>query len=362
MGVGDFSPVDLSKALAGKVASVRSSMTPYSAGFSANSSNKDVETMFQLLYLNVVSPRKDSALFNSFLQRGKAQVSMLKSNPQIAFIDTLYKVLYNGNPLAPTAVPKLEHFGKINLEKVISIYKERLGDVGGMHFSIVGSFDEKTINSLIEKYIASLPAKGKSQFLDNKVNEFAGVNNFEFKKGKEEKSLIIGILHGNLPYSETNSLKLLGLSDAMNIIIIEEMREKIQGIYGGGTNASLDKVPTGKYQFVLQLPCGPNKVDTLVKAFQAELRKIAEEGIGQSYVDKIKKAWLEKRKVDVKKNEYWLSVLQSISTGERTIERVVNGEKYINGFTAKDIQDAAKILQSAKGKMMAIQLPEASKK
>ena len=362
MGVGDFSPVDLNKALAGKVASVRSSITPYSAGFSGSSSNKDVETMFQLLYLNVVSPRKDSALFNSFLQRGKAQVSMLKSNPQIAFIDTLYKVLYNGNPLAPTAVPKLEHFEKINLERVVSIYKERLGDVGGMNFSIVGSFDEKTINSFIEKYIASLPAKGKSQFVDNKVNEFTGVNNFEFKKGKEEKSLIVGILHGDLPYSETNALKLLGLSDALNIIIIEEMREKIQGIYGGGTNASLEKIPTGKYQFVLQLPCGPNKVDTLVKAFNAELKNIAEKGIGESYVDKIKKAWLEKRKVDVKKNEYWLSVLQSLSKGERTIDRVVNGEKYINAFTAKDVQEAAKIVQSSKGKMMAIQLPESANK
>ena len=360
MGIGDFSPVDLSKTLAGKVASVRPSMSQYSAGFSGSASNKDVETMFQLLYLNVTAPRKDSTLFNSFLQRARAQVSMLKSNPQIAFIDTLYTAIYNGNPLAPTTVPKMEHFDKINLSRVMSIYKERLGDVGGMHFTIVGSFDEKNINSLLEKYIASLPAVGKSQFIDNKVKEFTGVKNFSFKRGKEEKSLIIGMLHGDLPYSESNAIKLLGLSDAMNIIIIEEMREKIQGIYGGGTNVSLDKIPIGKYQFVLQLPCGPNKVDTLIKAFDHELKKIANNGIAQSYVDKIKKAWVEKRKVDVKTNEYWLSVLQMIHTGERTIDRVVNGEKYLNAFTAKDIQEAAKIVLSSKGKMMAVQLPEAS--
>lgn len=362
MGVGEFSPVDLGKSLAGKVASVRPVMSQYSAGFSGSSANKDVETMFQLLYLYVTSPRKDSGLYNSYIQRAKAQVSMLKSNPQIAFIDTLYTEIYNGNPLAPTTVPKMEHFEKIELARAIDIYKERLGDVGGMHFTIVGSFDEQTILPLLERYIASLPAKGKSQFIDNKVREFTGVKNFQFKRGKEDKSLILGILHGDLPYSEANALKLLGLSDAMNILIIEEMREKIQGIYGGGTNASLDKIPTGKYQMVLQLPCGPDKVDTLISAFNAELKRIAEKGLDQSYVDKIKKAWIEKRKVDIKKNEYWLSVLQSLKNGERTVDRILNGENYLNAFSAKDLQDAAKIVLASKGKMMAVQMPEISKK
>jgi zinc protease len=362
MGVGEFSPVDLGKSLAGKVASVRPVMSQYSAGFSGNSSNKDVETMFQLLYLYVTSPRKDSGLYNSYMQRAKAQVSMLKSNPQIAFIDTLYTAIYNGNPLAPTTVPKMEHFEKIQLARAIDIYKERLGDVGGMHFTIVGSFDEQTMIPLLEKYIASLPAKGKSQFIDNKVSEFTGVKNFQFKRGKEDKSLILGILHGELPYSEANALKLLGLSDALNILIIEEMREKIQGIYGGGTNASLEKIPTGKYQMVLQLPCGPDKVDTLISAFNAELKRIAEKGLDQSYVDKIKKAWIEKRKVDIKKNEYWLSVLQSLKNGERTVDRILNGETYLNAFSVKDLQDAAKIVLASKGKMMAVQMPEISKK
>jgi len=362
MGVGEFSPVDLGKSLAGKVASVRPVMSQYSAGFSGNSANKDVETMFQLLYLYVTSPRKDSGLFNSYMQRAKAQVSMLKSNPQIAFIDTLYSEIYNGNPLAPTTVPKMEHFEKIQLARAIDIYKERLGDVGGMHFTIVGSFDEQTMVPLLEKYIASLPAKGKSQFIDNKVSEFTGVKNFQFRRGKEDKSLILGILHGDLPYSEANALKLLGLSDALNILIIEEMREKIQGIYGGGTNASLDKIPTGKYQMVLQLPCGPDKVDTLISAFNAELKRIAEKGLDQSYVDKIKKAWIEKRKVDIKKNEYWLSVLQSLKNGERTVDRILNGETYLNTFSTKDLQDAAKIVIASKGKMMAVQMPEVAKK
>ncbi len=361
MGVGNFNPTDLGKALAGKVAMLRPSISNYSAGFSGSSSKKDIETMFQLLNLYVKEPRKDSTLYKSVIQRGKAQVAMLGANPQVAFIDTLTKVLYSNNPLAPTAVPKIENFDKIDLDRSLAIYKERLGDVGGMHISIVGSFDEKEMISLLEKYVAGLPATGKSTFTDNKVKLFTGTNEFRFKKGKEDKSLIIGILHGEIPYSESTALKFSGLGDAMNIIITEEMREKIQGIYGGAASIEYNKIPTGRFQFVLQLPCGPAKVDTLIAAFNHELKKMAESGVAQSYVDKVKKAWLEKYKVDAKTNEYWLSVLQSINRGEATADRILNAEKYFNGLTAGDVKEAAMIVQKASGKMIAVQMPETVK-
>ena len=89
--------------------------------------------------------------------------------------------------------------------------------------------------------------------------------------------------------------------------------------------------------------------------------KMAAEGVAQSYVDKVKKAWLEKYKVDAKTNEYWLSVLQSINRGETTADRILNAEKYYNGFSAADIREAAGIVMKSSGKMIAVQMPETSK-
>ncbi len=358
MGIGSFSPTDLRKALAGKTVSLSPNISSYTSGFSGSSSIKDLETFFQMLYLYVKEPRKDTALFKSILQRAKGQVAMLGANPEISFIDTLTRVLYNDNPLAPTAVPKLSNFDMINLDRVMSIYKERLGDLGGMHISIVGSFDETEIIALLQKYVAGFPAKTKAAYVDNKVKPFDGEKNFQYKKGKEDKSLIIGSLSGEIPYSEALDLKLTALSDAMNILITEEMREKIQGIYGGGTNVNFSKIPYGHYQFILQLPCGPAKVDTLIAAFHNELNAIATDGINVSYVDKVKKAWVEKYREDIKSNEYWLSALQQISTSDLTIDRFLNAEKYYNQLTSSDIKQAALIIKQSKGKMIAVQMPE----
>jgi len=282
---------------------------------------------------------------------------MLSANPQIAFIDTLYQVLYENNPLAPTAVPRAANYEKINLDRAIAIYKEQLGDAAGMHITMVGSFNEDTVIALLEKYAASLPVIKARNYTDNKVRPFKGQNDFQFKKGKDDKSLVLGVFHGEVPYNSTTELQLEGLSEVMNISIIEEMREKIQGIYGGGTQVQLAKLPIGNFQFILQLPCGPAKVDTLVKTFRSQLEGLAKNGVDTGYVSKVKKAWIEKYRVDSKKNEYWLAALQEIKLGERNADQVVNAEKYFNAFSAADVKKAANLLLNAKGKMIAVQMP-----
>ena len=359
MGVGEFSPTDLRKALAGKTASMSPVINQNLDGFRGNSGNKDVETMFQLLNLYVTEPRKDTSLFRSYIQRNKAQYMMMGANPQVAFIDTVYKVLYQNSPLAPTAVPKAENYDKISLDRSLEIYKERLGDMSGMQINIVGSFKEEEIIPLIEKYIASLPSSAKKiSYTDNKLRQFKGVNEFTFRKGKEEKSIILAVYGGETVYSPELSMNMSALSEVMNIKIIEEMREKIQGIYGGGTFSSVDKVPYQSFQFVLQLPCGPEKVDTLIKEYHKELKMLAAKGPEQSYLDKVKKQWLEGYRTDMKTNEFWLTKLGQLDLNETTSERFMNWEKYVNQLKPADIQAAAKMVNNSPTKLMAIQMPE----
>ena len=358
MGVGNFSPNDMRKAMAGKTASATPYISNTTEGFRGNSGNKDVETMFQMLYLYVTEPRTDSTLFKSYIQRNKSQFAMMGANPQVAFIDTLIKVVYNNNPLAPTAVPKMENYDKINMSRAMGIYKERLGDVTGMHFNFVGSFKEEELIPMIEKYIASLPASGKkSTYTDNKVRPAKGDNSFTFRKGKEEKSLILAFAQSEVPFNLDMGLKLQALSEIMNIKIIEEMREKIQGIYGGGTSAELTKTPYNNMEFVLQLPCGPDKVDTLIKAYQTELNTLATKGPENSYLDKVKKQWMEEYKTNIKTNEYWLSKLQQFKMGESAPDRMLNFEKYVNTLKPADVQAAAKLVTNAPSKITAVLKP-----
>src|SRR6185503_6925677 len=62
-GLGQFSAIDLQKKLSGKVASASPSISETSEGLSGRASPKDLETMFQLIYLDFTAPRKDPDVF-----------------------------------------------------------------------------------------------------------------------------------------------------------------------------------------------------------------------------------------------------------------------------------------------------------
>lgn len=361
MGVGQFSPTDLGKVLAGKTVSVNPVFTAISDGFRGASSVKDLETLFQLTYLNCTAPRADTALFRAFIQKNKLQYANISANPRAAFADTLYKTLFNNNPLAPVVVPNSEFFDQVSYDRVLAIRKEHFGDVSGMHFVFTGSFKEADIKPLIEKYLASLPATGKKfNFVDNKVRPVNGKKTFIVNKGKEEQSLILGLYMGETPFSEETEMKARALSEVLNIRIIEELREKIQGIYGGGTYADLEKYPYSNYSFVVQLPCGPQKVDTLVKALNNEFNELAAKGPDTTYLNKVKKQWLEQHKLNIKDNGVWVEKLLQYHMQGGDPDRFVHYEKYVNVLTPKDVQDAAKMVLAG-NEFLAIQLPENAK-
>lgn len=359
MGFGDFSPTDLKKALSGKTASVSMQFGNTFEGMRGNSSVKDVEAMFQLLYLNMTSPRMDTTLSKSFIQRNKSQYAMLGANPQAAFVDTLYKTFYNKNALAPIFVPNSAYFDKINVSRAVEIYKERFGNASGMNFVLAGSFKNEQIIPLIEKYIASLPsAPKKFTFVDNKVRPVTANKKLLINRGKEQKSLIVQIFTGEVPYSDDLDLKAQALTGVLNIRVVEELREKIQGIYSGGISGGLQKVPYPHFQFVAQLPCGPEKVDTLLKAMRIEINKIIKEGPSEENLKKVKQQSLEDHKKAKEENEEWLEVLLDNKFPGSDINYFLKYEEYINKLTAKDVQKAAALMLGEKNTFTGLLMPE----
>jgi zinc protease len=261
--------------------------------------------------------------------------------------------------LAPIVVPKPEYFDALNLERIMQIYKERFEDLNEMHFTFTGSINENEVKPLLEKYIASLPASSKKfHYVDNKLRPAKGKADVNVYKGKDPKAFILALYSGEVPYSESLDLKAQAISEILNIRIIENLREKIQGIYGGGIPVQFEKIPYSHYSFFLQLPCGPEKVDTLLKAANAEIQSLIKNGPSQENLDKVKKQWKEQHKVDMKENGTWLSELQDFYFPGGNPDYFINYDKYVDALTTKEIQDAAKLLLTTKNVVTGILRPE----
>ncbi len=359
MGYGDFSPTDLQKIMAGKTASAGVSMSRTTDGYSGSSSVKDLETMLQLLHLKATSPRKDTTLFQAYVQKSKAQLAFALADQQTAFVDTLIKTVYHNDPAAPIAVPRPEYFDKINLKRAMEIYRERFGNAYGMHFVFVGSIDEATLRPLVEKYIGGLPSVKKNfTFKDNGLRPVKGKIDLNVYKGQAEKSMILMMMTGETPYSEDLALKAAAIAEVLNIRMNEELREKIQGIYSGHASVGLEKYPYPNYSVFVQLPTGPEKIDTLMKAMNAEFRQIKTMGPSAENLSKVKIQWTESRRTAMKQNGTWMGYLLSASIDKRNPDRFLHYEKYVNVLTPAELQAAAKLLLSGQNIVNAILMPE----
>ncbi|MCW3119674.1 MAG: insulinase family protein, partial [Chitinophagaceae bacterium] len=215
-GIGDFSPTELRKFLAGKTVSATPRISGLTSGINGSSSVKDIETLFELIHLYFTAPRKDDALYNGWKEKQKSQMQFALADPQTAFIDTFYQALFQKNPLAPVIIPKPGDFDKINPDRSMEIYKEQFGDANDFNFILVGSLDLEKIKPLLTTYLGSLPSAGKpAAYVDNGVRSVKGNTEFNFKKGTEPKSLILSVYSGEVPYSEDLALKTSALTEIL---------------------------------------------------------------------------------------------------------------------------------------------------
>ncbi len=357
MGVGQFSPTDLQKMMAGKTASVNPRISQMSEGVSAQSSAADIETMLQLNYLYFTQPRMDQELFKSFVSKQKGFVQNMMANPQMVFQDTLLQTLYAKHERGPRA-PSVEMFDKIDVQRAYDIYKERFGNASGFTFIFVGKFDVAALKNLCEVYLASLPANGAaSTFRDVGMRPVKGVVKKEVYRGKDPKSFISMQFTGEAAYSDAEQLKIQMLVELMNIKLIEKLREEIGGMYSGGMFGSMSKVPYGNYTIGASVPCGPENVDKLVKATWEEINKV-KAGPTETDLNKVKETLKTQALENMKDNAYWRGKMQQwVELGTNPGD-ILTLDKRVDAVTVKDIQGAAVKYFNEKNYLQVILYPE----
>ncbi len=357
MGIGQFSPTDLQKMLAGKTASVSPRISQVSEGLSGQSSATDLETMMQLNYLYFTQPRMDQELFKSFVSKQKGFVQNMMANPQMVFQDTLFQTLYDKHERGPRA-PNVEMFDKIDVQRAFDIYKERFGNAAGFTFIFVGKFDVAALKNLCEVYLASLPFNGSSSnFRDIGLRPVRGVVKKEVHRGKAPKSFIAMQFTGEATYSDAEQLKIQMLVELMNIKLIEKLREEIGGMYSGGMFGTLSKVPYGNYTLGASVPCGPENVDKLVQATWEEINKV-KAGPTESDLNKVKETLKIQSKENMKDNVYWRNKMQQWVELGTNPEDILTLDKRIDAVTVKDIKATAVKYFNEKNYLQVILYPE----
>ena len=358
-GFNKYSKNDITKFLSGKQVSVMPYVGGISTGFNGNSTKKDFETLFQMIYGYFTNLNYDEASYNSYKAKQQGFLDNLLANPQTYFQSEVQKYLNQKNPRFFGILPDAKAWEKTSYKLAYDIYKKSVANAGNFHFYFVGNVDENQIKQLSEQYLASLPSSQKSEtYKDLGYRPLFTSTEKVIKKGKDPKSMVMIRFSGETKYNEQEDLAMRALGEVATIKIIEKLREDEGGIYGGGARGSLNKVPYGSYNFSINFPCGPENAEKLTKIALAELQKMIDNGPEQKDLDKFKEGEANDDVTNMKDNNYWLQNITNYQTQGGDKYSVLNYLTKVKALTVKDLQSVGKKYLTEKNRMVFTLMPE----
>ena len=356
-GLGEFSYTELQKALAGKQASVGFSMDTYEDEFSGQSTVKDLETMFQLLYLNFTDMRKDEKSFNMI----KGQVeTMLKNrdlDPENVFEDSVSYILGNHDWRAKPF--DITYLDQINLDRMMQIVKERTANAANYTFIFVGAFDEAVIRPYIEQYIASLPGKkGKQSNFVNVESHPVGQTITHFTRKSETPKAVAQIYwyDAKTPYTLENQIKANILGQVLAKIYLQKIREDESAAYSAGARGWSTYEGNNFFTAVMAYcPMKPEKSDIAIKILNEEMVEACKT-VDPVTLKEIKELFVKDLQTEFKENGYWVRNIHNyLFTGSDGHTGIID---IVNAQTPESIAAFARQLMAAGNKVEVVMLPE----
>jgi zinc protease len=307
-GLAKFNAIELRKVLSGKVATVRPYISDFEEGLMGSASPKDLETMFQLIYLTFTEPRADATIFGVFTAQMKAMLANMKASPEYAFMEALQTTLsqnhYRERPMTPEIVDEM------NLEKSFAFYKDRFADAGDFTFIFIGNIDLENIKPLVERYLGSLPSlRRKETWKDVGIEPPKGVVQKTVKKGIEPKSQTAIVFTGPFQYDRPHRTAIRAMSIVLDTRLRNLLREELSGTYGVAVKASYEKIPREEYAFMINFGCNPQRTDELVKALLKEIEALKTSGPSEKEANDARQALFRESETGLKQNNWLLTQL-----------------------------------------------------
>ena len=356
-GLGRLGMIDLDKALTGKVARANPLIGELEEGVTGSASPKDLETLFQLIYMRFTQPRADPVIFGVLQSQLKSLLTNQAMQPEAVFSDMLQVTLAQNHLRArPMTVATLD---AMNLEKSLAFYKDRFADAGDFTFVFVGSFTVDAMKPFVERYLASLPSAGRKEtWKDVGMRPPTGVVERRVEKGAEPKSQTRLIFTGPMEYNQEQRVALRAMSLVLETRLREILREELGGTYSVSVGPSYEKFPRQEYSVMVGFGSGPDRADALAARVLEEITTLRTNGPTETQVADARTGLLREMEINKVSNSYLLTnIYARVQSGE-DLKTFFEIPGYYERLTPAAIRDAARTYLKPDNYVKVVLVPE----
>ncbi|WP_168155200.1 M16 family metallopeptidase [Mangrovimonas xylaniphaga] len=340
-GVGDLDPLTYSKVMSNNSAKSKASIGTYEESVTASALSKDIETMFQLVYMRFEKPRFDEEMFDNIMANNYKGLESRLQNPNTVIGDAYKRLAANGDPRYFEY--NKAYLDQIDFNRMEEIYKERFGNAGDFTFYLIGDVPFKTVKSMVQKYIGAIAAsEGKENWKPLKDYFPKGFHKHRIKVSTEAPMATVVIkMKEAVEYNRENIVYHTILGDILNIRFIENIREKEGGVYTISVNAGDVRIPAPQLNMDISFSCDPKNAEHLNDLVYKELEQIQKE-VQLSDLDKVVSNIKKNRPVMIQSNKYWMSTLEAYYNYGENMMAPEYFDAILDKVTTEDIEQAAK--------------------
>ena len=300
-GLGPYSRTELINKLAGKQVSFSFWISGFYRGFQGSSTTRDLKTLFEMLYLSFTMPELDERAVAAMLDQYRTSLVHQDENPQRVFSRELTKILYNNHPLFKPL--ELEDMDKVSLEKALDFIHKCINPAD-YTFIFTGNIDLNMMREYLTSYIASIPgAPEMNGWIDPGIVRPRGIER-NIYKGMDERSVVYlaWFAPGPSAFDERKNQTAAVLSEYLDILLTDEIREKLSGVYSISALASVSVIPNGEYSLEASFQCNPSRAEELIAAVRERITNIVGQPLNTDTFNKAKEALLMQHEASMQRN------------------------------------------------------------
>ena len=307
-GVGNLKPTDIDTFMKGKNFSISSYISDYEQGFIISTDRKNLELALEYMNYLIYEPKVDKIIYENTISDLRESLNNRNNSPQIVYRDKIREIYSEkNNRKLPLSEKDLT---LISPEKVLNIYKEKFSNFSEYNLIVVGSFNEEELEKNLKTYVASLPSENSKTIitpLDLKTPK--NIVKEKVIKGVDKKATVTLIFPYNFKYGYEEKTLYNSFSQILNIALIEDIREKIGGVYSISSRTSLSPNNYGEDKMVISYSCDISRVDEIEKAVLQSLESLLYKDIDKEKINSVVKNYELSYNTEMKENSFWFNYL-----------------------------------------------------
>ncbi len=341
-GLEEHSSEDLRRLTAGKMVNFRFNVAPDSFELSGTTSPPDLLMQCELMCAYILAPgwREDGLI-------------QLHRKLPLIFEDLKHQ---HGGPVAQEFIPALfsgsERFiVPPPMDQITSIEMGELRDwlgpqlaEGALELTMVGDLDEEEAISIAARTFGKLPPRlDLREFADRRVvaPPIGGLRQKHEIETEDPKSLVMLAFPVPDGIDPQVRWRFQALQTIINDRLRLEVRERLGAAYSPASSIQLSRTFPGIGLLFIQSMSDPEEVDVMVDACLNVAASLAEHGVTEEEIDRLREPILNRLRDSKRINRFWLSALSKSYREPGQVSEILMRDEFFSSYGADDISPLA---------------------